>query len=65
MMAACRPEALNAIARGSIGVGTSSAMSACCAGIWNARASPSSTDTPSSSSRDSQPEPAPPCFANS
>ena len=46
-MAAWVPAELNAMARGSMAGGTSKGVSACCAGIWNARAMPSTTDEPS------------------
>ena len=64
MTAACMPAELNAMARGNMSGGTSIGVSACCAGIWNARATPSMTDTPSSNSREAQPLDAPqPCVA--
>ena len=50
--AAWMPAELKAVARGSMKAGTSRGVSACCAGIWKARAVPSAIDAPSSTSRD-------------
>ena len=54
-MAACEPVDAKASARGSKAGGTSSGGSDCCAGIWNALTTPSSTEVPSSRSRLAQP----------
>ena len=43
------------MARGNSSPGTSSGVSACCAGIWNARTPPSTSDTPNSRLRESAP----------
>jgi hypothetical protein len=54
MIAAWLPDELNAIARARMDAGTSSGVSACCAVIWNERATPSSSDTPRIRSREIQ-----------
>ena len=59
MTAACTPLALTATARASRVGGTSKGVSACCAGIWKARATPSTTEIPKTSPRVAYP----PCVA--
>jgi len=51
MIVACKPLELKASARGSSSAGTRLGVSACCAGIWNARRVPSAIDSSSSHSR--------------
>ena len=55
MMAAWLPDELKASARDRMDAGTNSGVSACCAVIWNERATPSNSDTPRIRSREIQP----------